>query len=149
MCRARHVISIVHVVNVNLIAIAPTWRKRSANHEPVATILETRMAGHDHRMLDAEPVHGAKISNVMLLTNVVTVVAFGPFLVLVTLVRPITAFPPLVAAVVFVPLVDFVPDAVFVMAAVVAVIAVVMVAAALALGFVLVLLVPGIAIIIV
>jgi hypothetical protein len=136
--------------------------------------MEARMASHDHRTHDAESVHWAKIGSVMLLTNVVTVVAFRPFLVLVTFVRPITAFPSFVAAtvfvpfmdvvpnavlvpllgfvpnVVFVPLMDFLQDAVFVMAPVVAVIAVLMpVAPALVLVLARVLFVPGIAIVIV
>ena len=140
----------------------PTWGKRPANHEPVTTIVETRTASHDYRTHDAEPVHRAKIRNVMLLTDIVTVVTSGPLLVLVTFMRPIAAFPSFVPGaifvmllhfvpgVIFVPFLHFMPVAIFVMVAIVAMIAVFMpVGAALVLVVVLVPFVPGIAIMIV
>src|SRR5262245_4139059 len=46
VCWAGHVISVAHVINVYLVGIVPTTRKRSDNHEPVATILEARPASH-------------------------------------------------------------------------------------------------------
>jgi hypothetical protein len=99
MPRAAHVITVVNVVNVNLVGIAPTRRQGTANHKPIAAVAETRMPGDDHGTHDYEPVLVAEMRAEMVFRDMSAVVSH---VLRVTLMVPLSltfAF--------FVPLVGF------------------------------------------
>lgn len=108
---AAHEISVVIVVNVNLIGIAPARRQRAGNHEPVAAVVETGVAGNDYRTDDYKAVFVAKMpvpivvidAAVMVLVRFVALVlpGFMPLMLFMFAAR-FLALPSLMASPVFV-----------------------------------------------
>ncbi len=56
----KQAISAAHIVDVDGIGVKPGAGPGLRNGEPVAAILEARLAGHDHRMSDAEGMLASK-----------------------------------------------------------------------------------------
>ena len=108
---AAHEISIVIVVHVNLIGVAPARRQRTRNHEPVSAVAETGVAGNDHRTDDYKTVLVAKMpvpivviyAAVMVLVGFVALMlpGFLPLMAFVLALSRFLALPSLMASPVF------------------------------------------------
>lgn len=110
---AAHEISVVIVVDVNLIGVAPSRRQRTGNHEPVAAIVETGTARNDDRSDDYKAVLVAKMpvpivvidAAVMPLIGFMALMAFPglvPLMVFMFALARFLALPSLMASPVFV-----------------------------------------------
>src|SRR5579864_6272084 len=80
MCGAAHVVTIVDVINVNRVCVAPAGRQRPANNKPIAVILKARMTRDNYRVANSEPVFPSKMRTEVVFRNASVMMAFMLFI---------------------------------------------------------------------
>ena len=83
MRRAQQIVIVINIVDVGFIRVTPARRQRLGKAKPIAVILEARMAGHNYRAIDAEPVFAPKVRAKMLVWNTAMMMFFMRYVTLV------------------------------------------------------------------